>query len=178
MRRRCGHGASSRVIVYSTASIFDAGAEALVNPVNCVGVMEGGIAAEFKRRWPAMFDDYKAACDAGEVRPGRCHVWRIAPAEVLGPSHILNLPTNRHWRDQSRLADIRAGLRDLVKVVASGGIRSVALPALWTGLGGLDWADVRALIEDACSDMGQHTTATVCVPRRLALSRRPGQPTR
>lgn len=125
--------------------------EALVNTVNTVGVMGKGIALQFKRAYPANFRAYRAACAQGEVRVG--HVWAFDTG-VLGPRrYILNFPTKQHWRTPSRLADVAAGLDSLVFVVRELGITSIAIPALGCGNGGLDWADVRPLIEQACARM-------------------------
>ena len=124
-----------------TGNLLESDADALVNTVNCVGVMGKGIALQFKKAWPAMFRDYAAAVKAGEVVPGQIHVWRTG--QLHGPRFILNFPTKRHWRAKSRLDDIDAGLVDLVEKIRSLEIRSVAIPPLGAGNGGLDWSAVR-----------------------------------
>jgi O-acetyl-ADP-ribose deacetylase (regulator of RNase III) len=132
-------------------NLLTADVEALVNTVNTVGVMGKGIALQFKRAYPANFRAYREACARGDVRIGS--VWTF-DSGVLGPRRfVLNFPTKRHWRDGSRLDDIAAGLGSLVEVVNEHGIKSVAIPALGCGNGGLDWADVRPLIEQACERM-------------------------
>lgn len=118
-------------------------AQALVNTVNTVGVMGKGIALQFKRAFPEVFDAYAAACKAGEVRPG--FVQAVALPEGRW---VLNFPTKRHWRQPSRMEDIRAGLDDLVRVIGELNITSVAVPPLGCGNGGLPWSEVRALIMD------------------------------
>ncbi|WP_405985513.1 macro domain-containing protein [Streptomyces sp. NBC_00872] len=118
-------------------------AQALVNTVNTVGVMGKGIALQFKRAFPEVFDAYAAACKAGEVRPGI-----VQPVALPGGRWVLNFPTKRHWRQPSRMEDIRAGLDDLVRVVGELKITSVAVPPLGCGNGGLPWPEVRALIID------------------------------
>lgn len=123
--------------------IFLAPAEALVNPVNCVGVMGKGLARQFKQRFPANFHAYRKACREGLVRPGNVFIFDTGG---LNPRFIINFPTKRHWRDRSRLEDIQAGLRDLPREVVSRGICSVAVPPIGCGLGGLKWTEVSPLI--------------------------------
>lgn len=127
--------------------ILSADTEALVNTVNCVGVMGRGIALQFKRAFPENFKLYQKACDKGEVRPGSMFVYENT--ELTGPRYIINFPTKRDWKQNSRLSDIEAGLDALVAVVRERGIRSIAVPPLGCGLGGLDWNVVRPLIESA-----------------------------
>lgn len=135
------------MIQLTTGNILSADAEALVNTVNCVGVMGKGIALQFKKAFPEIFRPYKKACDADEVQPGRIHVVEL---NRLTPPHvIINFPTKRHWRSNSRLEDLEAGLEDLVRVVRERDIESIAIPPLGCGLGGLDWSDVRPMIEEA-----------------------------
>lgn len=135
------------MIRFTTGDLLQAETDALVNTVNCVGVMGRGIALQFKRAFPANFDAYAAACERGEVQPGRVLVHETG--QLTPPRFIVNFPTKRHWRAASRLDDIRAGLAALVEVIGAHGIRSIALPPLGCGLGGLDWRAVRPLIEAA-----------------------------
>ena len=121
--------------------------DAIVNTVNCVGVMGKGIALQFKNKWPDNFAAYQAACKAGEVRPGRMMVFDAGA--YAQPHFIINFPTKDHWRGKSKLSFIEDGLRDLVARIKALGIRSLALPPLGCGNGGLDWAQVRPLIEEA-----------------------------
>lgn len=121
--------------------------DAIVNTVNCVGVMGKGIALQFKNKWPANFTAYAAACKAGQVRPGRMFVFDSGG--LVKPNFIINFPTKDHWRGSSKIEFIRDGLVDLVAQVKRLGIRSIAVPPLGCGNGGLDWADVRPLIEGA-----------------------------
>lgn len=125
--------------------IFGSGAEALVNPVNCVGVMGAGLALKFKERWPENYKAYAAKCRGGRLKPGRVLVYTTGLPHPPHPKYIINIPTKNHWRDSSRLKYVSLGLDGLVKAVSALGIRSVALPALGCGLGGLDWETVRAL---------------------------------
>jgi len=127
--------------------ILSAHAEALVNTVNCVGVMGRGVALQFKRAFPDNFKEYEKACERGEVRPGSMFV--VENTELTGPRFIINFPTKRDWKNKSRIEDIESGLAALVDVIRLRGIRSIALPPLGCGLGGLDWEDVRPRIERA-----------------------------
>lgn len=139
------------MIEYKTGDLLAEDAEALVNAVNCVGIMGRGIALEFKQAWPENFKAYAAACRRHEVRPG--HMFVSETDRLTAPRYIINFPTKRHWRDKSRIEDIEAGLEALVAEIRKRGIRSIAVPALGAGLGGLDWSEVRARIERAMRDL-------------------------
>jgi O-acetyl-ADP-ribose deacetylase (regulator of RNase III) len=138
------------MIEYRTGNILDADAEALVNSVNCVGVMGQGVALLFKKAFPKNFKAYAAACRRREVLPGRMFVFETG---LLSPCYIINFPTKRHWRGKARMEDIEAGLQALVEEVVRLGIRSIAIPPLGCGLGGLQWEEVRRRIEQAFSDL-------------------------
>lgn len=135
------------MIEFSHGNLLTVDAEALVNTVNTEGTMGKGIALQFARAFPEILPGYEAACRSGELRPGKVQV--IERGELLNPRWIINFPTKRHWRAKSRLADIEAGLTDLVQQVQTRGIRSIAVPPLGCGLGGLSWHDVRPRIEAA-----------------------------
>lgn len=139
------------MIRYLTGNILAAQADALVNTVNCVGVMGRGIALQFKRAFPANFAAYKAACDEEEVRPGRMFVFETG--QLTPPRLIINFPTKRHWRGKSRIDDIDRGLEDLVLEIRRRGISSIAVPPLGCGLGGLRWDDVRTRIDAALAPL-------------------------
>lgn len=132
-------------------NLLEADAEALVNTVNTVGVMGKGIALQFKKAYPRVYDAYKRACDAGEVEIGKMHV--VQTAQVSGPRLIINFPTKRHWRGRSKLPDIQAGLEDLVRVLKEWEVKSVAIPPLGCGNGGLEWKAVRPRIEAALGEL-------------------------
>lgn len=139
------------MITEAHGNLLQADVEALVNTVNTVGVMGKGIALQFARAYPAMLADYEAAAKRGEVRLGQMHVWENHA--LSGPRWIINFPTKGHWRARSRLADIDAGLSDLVDVVRRLGIRSLAVPPLGCGSGGLSWADVKPRIEKSLAEL-------------------------
>lgn len=136
------------MIEIAKGNLLEAPVEALVNTVNTKGIMGKGIALQFKQAYPAMFRAYEAACKAGEVQLGRMNVFDLG-ALAGGPQWILNFPTKGHWRSNSRLADIEAGLVDLIDKIRKLGIQSIAVPPLGCGNGGLDWNIVRPAIERA-----------------------------
>ncbi|MDQ3339082.1 MAG: macro domain-containing protein [Myxococcota bacterium] len=126
-----------------SGDLFAARVDALVNAVNTVGVMGKGLALAFKKKFPDNFTAYRNACESGELKPGKVFLFDRGDRS---PRWVVNFPTKRHWRDASRIDDIRDGLVDLVKQVEARGIESLAMPALGCGLGGLEWKDVRPLI--------------------------------
>lgn len=135
------------MITYRQGNLLDAEVEAVVNTVNTVGVMGKGIALMFKERFKDNFKAYTAACKAGEVKVGEMFV--TPTHELDGPRWVINFPTKQHWRNPSKMEWIETGLADLVRVIREKGIRSVALPPLGCGNGGLEWSEVRPRIEAA-----------------------------
>lgn len=135
------------MIEMSKGNILEADAEALVNTVNCVGIMGKGIALQFKQRFPDNFVAYDRSCKAGEVQPGRMMVFETGM--MVNPKYIVNFPTKRHWKGKSKIKDIENGLSALIEEVKRLKIKSIAVPPLGCGNGGLDWSDVRPLIERA-----------------------------
>lgn len=119
--------------------------DAIVNTVNCVGVMGKGIALQFKKKWPANFKAYAAACKAGQIRLGEMFIFDLGA--LATPRYIVNFPTKGDWRSASKLQDIETGLADLINKIQSLGIQSIAMPPLGCGNGGLDWHAVKLLIE-------------------------------
>jgi O-acetyl-ADP-ribose deacetylase (regulator of RNase III) len=132
------------VIRYTQGDVLGAEAEALVNTVNCVGVMGRGVALQFKRAYPENFAAYVAACERDEVEPGRMFVFDTGQ---LAPRWIINFPTKKHWRGKSRIEYIERGMEALVEEIRARHIRSIAIPPLGSGLGGLAWSEVRPVIE-------------------------------
>lgn len=135
------------MIEQKTGDLFQEDVEALVNSVNCVGVMGRGIALQFKKAFPENFRAYAQACKKGEVQPGRMFVHDLG--HMTSPRYIINFPTKRHWRAKSRIEDIEAGLDALAVVIQELNIRSIAIPPLGTNLGGLNWREVAPRIKEA-----------------------------
>lgn len=125
--------------------LLTADVEALVNAVNTVGVMGKGIALQFRQAFPAeYFKDYQKACQTGALAIGKVHLFHC---NSLGnPRYLINFPTKKHWRGKSYLPDITAGLHDLALKIEEYKIKSVALPPLGCGNGGLAWCDVKPLM--------------------------------
>ena len=138
------------MIRFKTGDILAEDVEALVNAVNCVGVMGRGVALQFKKAFPENFKSYSAACKRKEVKPGRMFVFETG---ALAPRYIVNFPTKRHWRTNSRMEDVEAGLDALVAEIEARNIRSIAIPPLACGSGGLAWDDVRPRIQAALSGL-------------------------
>ncbi len=133
------------MIHYAEGNLLEASVDALVNTVNEVGVMGKGVALMFREEFPESSQEYQRAARDGEVQIGRMYVSQSN--SLVGPRWIIHFPTKKHWRQPSKLAWIRDGLRDLIRVIHRRGIRSVALPPLGCGNGGLDWHVVRREIE-------------------------------
>ncbi len=139
------------MITFTQGNLLEAEAEALVNTVNTVGIMGRGVALMFKEAFPENYMAYEEACKRGDVRVGRMFV--TERHQLIGPKWIINFPTKKHWRPPSKIEWIDEGLEDLKRVIAEKKIRSVALPPLGSGNGGLDWRDVRPRIEAALGSL-------------------------
>jgi O-acetyl-ADP-ribose deacetylase (regulator of RNase III) len=139
------------MIRYTTGNLLDAQTEALVNTVNEAGVMGKGIALMFREAFPDNTAAYEAACKRGEVRVGRMFV--TENHALTGPRWIINFPTKKNWRHPSKLEWVRDGLQDLLRVIKENKIKSIALPPLGCGNGGLEWDNVRPAIESALSSL-------------------------
>lgn len=139
------------MIRFTQGNLLEASVEAVVNTVNTVGVMGKGIALMFKERFPENTKAYETACKAEEVRVGSMFV--TPGVELGGPRWIINFPTKQHWRNPTKLEWVETGLSALKEEITRRGIRSIALPPLGCGNGGLDWSDVRPMIEDALGDL-------------------------
>jgi O-acetyl-ADP-ribose deacetylase (regulator of RNase III) len=146
-------GREKKMIEPTRGNILTDDSEALVNTVNCVGVMGKGIALQFKKAFPENFKAYEAACRREEVKPGRMFVFETG--QMFNPRYIVNFPTKRNWREKSRFEDISAGLKALVQEVRDRKIHSIAIPPLGSGLGGLQWSKVKAMIETAFKEIPQ-----------------------
>lgn len=139
------------MITFTQGNLLEARAEALVNTVNTVGVMGKGIALMFKERFAENFRRYAAACKAKEVRTGKMFVTEVH--ELDGPRWVINFPTKQHWRGDSKIEWITEGLQDLRRFLIDNKVKSIAIPPLGAGNGGLDWAEVRSRIEEALTDI-------------------------
>jgi len=135
------------MIKHTSGNVLNAEAEALINTVNTEGVMGKGIALQFKKAYPAMYEAYRKAAKAGDIRLGHMHVWPTG--QMTGPKYIINFPTKGHWKSRSKIDDIQAGLVDLIAVIRELRIKSIAVPPLGCGNGGLDWREVEPRIVTA-----------------------------
>jgi O-acetyl-ADP-ribose deacetylase (regulator of RNase III) len=132
---------------FVNGDMFKSKAQTLVNAVNCVGVMGKGIALTFKERFPKMFEDYQLQCQQGRIKPG------VLTLYSNGTPWIINFPTKQHWKGKSQLEYIESGLQALVRQYKQWNLTSIAMPALGCGYGGLNWEDVRPLMEKYLSDV-------------------------
>lgn len=135
----------NEMIEYKHGDMLQEDAEALINTVNCMGIMGRGIALQFKNAFPENFRAYVKACKNNEVQPGKMFVFETG--QLTNPRYIINFPTKRHWRDKSRMEDIESGLIDLVVTIKKYNIRTIAIPPLGSGLGGLNWSVVKPRVE-------------------------------
>ena len=131
-------------IVTRTGNMLDSNAEILVNPVNCIGVMGAGLARQFKARYPEMYKQYRQDCLSGRITTGRVTMYRVRDGRTVAA-----FPTKNHWENPSKLEYVREGLKSLRSQLVNTTVGSIAVPALGSGLGGLDWRDVRPLIVEA-----------------------------
>ncbi|MFW9874155.1 MAG: macro domain-containing protein [Candidatus Thorarchaeota archaeon] len=130
-------------IIYKiNENIFKSEADALVNTVNCKGIMGKGLAKEFKERYPEMFKDYRKKCESNQLKIGKLHLFQTL-------DHlIINFPTKIHWKHYSRLEWIESGLLYFVNNYKKWNIKSVAFPQLGTSYGKLEWEVVKPLMEN------------------------------
>jgi O-acetyl-ADP-ribose deacetylase (regulator of RNase III) len=139
------------MITFTQGNLLEAKAEALVNTVNTVGVMGKGIALMFKERFPQNFQLYAAACKANQIQTGKMFIAEVS--ELDGPRWIINFPTKQHWRAPSQMSWIVDGLHDLRHFLIEQRVKSIAIPPLGAGNGGLEWASVREQIKKALDDL-------------------------
>jgi O-acetyl-ADP-ribose deacetylase (regulator of RNase III) len=143
------HGGIMIIYEQDGKDILTCNVEAVVNPVSCVGVMGRGLAAQIKQAYPANFEAYRKACGDGDIHLGRMFVYRRRTNHY--PKYIINFPTKFSWKARDYILDIHNGLIDLARFIQDKGITSIAIPALGCGLGGLDWGQVKFLIEQTLS---------------------------
>lgn len=140
--------------IIENGNIFDSKCEALVNPVNCVGVMGKGLALEFKKRYPDSYKQYRRICEIGVMKPGT--VFASWDKDELGNRCIFLFPTKKHWRDPSSIEFIESGLdhfKSNTRFFEVIGVNSVAFPMLGCGCGGLKKEDVLPLMIDKLKDL-------------------------
>lgn len=143
-------------IFFTDSNLFETTAQAIVNTVNCVGVMGKGVALEFKKRWPDNYKAYKRACDAGDLRPGTLLIFdRKSLLSSPSPRFLVNFPTKDHWRSKSKISYIELGLDRLALEIEKYCITSIALPPLGCGNGGLNWEEVRPIIVEKLSHLSE-----------------------
>jgi O-acetyl-ADP-ribose deacetylase (regulator of RNase III) len=155
------------MLKFKTGNLFSEDVEALVNTVNCVGIMGRGVALQFKKRFPENYKQYYKACEIGKVKPGKMFVY--STDTLVYPKYIINFPTKRHWKGKSKIEDIELGLDDLARVILEKEISSIALPPLGAGLGGLDWKRVKAIIVEKLNKLDE-TEILVFEPSELNSS--------
>ncbi|HEK21353.1 MAG TPA: phosphatase [Bacteroidetes bacterium] len=136
---------------FTTGNLLQAPVEALVNTVNTVGVMGKGIALLFKETYPENFRQYAAACKRKQLHPGTLLVVRESTLE--GEKVIINFPTKTEWFRKSKYEYIESGLKRLAEVIREYNIKSIAIPPLGCGNGGLKWEKVKPMIQDYLSDL-------------------------
>lgn len=139
------------MIKYTKGNLLEASTEALVNTVNTVGVMGKGIALQFKKEYPANFRVYAKACKDKSFKTGELLV--VKDRNINGEKLIINFPTKAHWRGKSKYEYIVSGLKDLQKVITEKQIKSIAIPPLGCGNGGLDWLKVKTLLEQFLGEL-------------------------
>jgi O-acetyl-ADP-ribose deacetylase (regulator of RNase III) len=145
---------------YKNGDLFTSGCEALVNTVNCIGIMGAGLAAAFRKKFPQMNKDYIRVCKAKALRPGLMHIWTNPAGD---PKYVINFPTKDDL-SPSRLEYITDGLDKLKSVIESREIKSIAIPALGCGLGGLPWGVVKTHIENFADDLPEDTKVLIYEP--------------
>lgn len=132
-------------------NLLDENVDALVNTVNCVGVMGKGIALQFKQAFPQNFKEYEKACKDNRVNVGKMFVF--ATGALFGVKYLINFPTKKHWKENSKIEYVIDGLEDLYRVIEQNKIQSIAIPPLGCGNGGLDWSVVKPLIVEKLSKL-------------------------
>ena len=152
------------MIEFRTGDIFDSYAEALVCPVNCEGVMGKGLAKEFKRVFPENYRLYRNYCLDNRLSPG--HIFATDRGRDQVPRFIVNFPTKNKWRSKSFNADIKHGLDALQSHILGRMIKSIAIPALGCGLGGLDWSYVKFLIQTMSDQMDERNEVAMTPEHR------------
>ena len=152
------------MIKYSKENIFTTKADIIINTVNCVGVMGAGIAYFFKKKYPAMFEEYKVLCDKNEIEIGKLHVYDILDEMKKKVMTIINFPTKNHYKKPSKYKYIELGLRALREYLIDNPGKKISIPALGCRNGKLEWEKVKKLIEKYLSDLSTDSDITVFEP--------------
>lgn len=126
-------------------NLFNSTAEAYVNTVNCVGIMGKGIALEFRNRFPLYYKWYRDLCNQQLIKPGEPNIYVHSNDN---PRYIISFPTKNHWRNPSKIEWIEKGLDILRELIIENNLKSISIPTLGCGNGGLDWNVVKPLIID------------------------------
>jgi O-acetyl-ADP-ribose deacetylase (regulator of RNase III) len=150
------------MIQFKQTNLLQADTDALVNTVNTAGIMGKGIALQFKEYFPLNFKLYQKACKAGEVQIGNMFVTETG--QFTGPRYIINFPTKMDWRSNTKLEYIETGLDDLLRIISEKKIKSIAIPPLGCGNGGLDWKDVKPLMEKKLTPLSDSISIEVYEP--------------
>jgi O-acetyl-ADP-ribose deacetylase (regulator of RNase III) len=157
------------MITYINKNILESEAEALVNTVNTVGIMGKGIALQFKEKFLLNFKLYQKACKNNDVKTGKMFVTETG--YLTNPKYIINFPTKKDWRGNSKIEFIAEGLNDLVKVIEEKNITSITLPPLGCGNGGLDWNDVKPLMEEKLKLISEKINIEIIEPGHHSYAR-------
>lgn len=149
------------MIEFKMDDIFKSDCEAICNAVNCVGVMGAGLALAFKRRYSEMYKEYVEVCKKGELHTGKMHIWENPNGN---PKYIINFPTKDDFRKDSEMSYIIDGLVTLETEIIARGIKSIALPSLGCGLGGLKWDEVKPLLEQFAKNLPGNVRIVIYEP--------------
>ncbi|HWK03033.1 MAG TPA: macro domain-containing protein [Puia sp.] len=157
------------MIEYKHSDLLQSDAEALVNTVNTVGIMGKGIALQFREHFPDNFRVYQKACKDGALQVGKNLL--TATGQLTGPKYIINFPTKTDWRSNTKLDYIHRGLDDLVRIIKEKDIRSIAIPPLGCGNGGLDWTVVKPIIEEKLAPLSDSVHIEIYEPGHHSYTR-------
>ncbi|MPQ76661.1 macro domain-containing protein [Hydrogenovibrio sp. JE_KL2] len=143
-------------LIFKKGDLFESHDEAIVNTVNCVGVMGKGIALQYKNLFPENYVEYKKQCSLNSVVPGKMFVYEYKTEDLFSkgkPKFIINFPTKDHWRAKSRVEYVEKGLDDLIFVIKEKNIKSISMPAIGCGNGGLDWSNVKEIVSEKLASL-------------------------
>ena len=156
------------MIRYTTGNILQSTADILVNTVNTVGIMGKGIALAFKKAYPDNYKAYRQAFEADALSTGKMFVFKTV---LWQPRYIVNFPTKKHWRNKSKLEYVSDGLDDLVRLIGDLDVKSIAIPPLGCGNGGLEWSVVKKLILEKLEPISDNIDLIIYEPSDVASVR-------